>query len=92
MLTAYCRHVVSQRKVAQMIQAAETAMEREVNEGTPRAAVLLASSKTLDRLFKMQEREGRAISLLATRMRLSQQSTYDKSRKKGTTAKRPWED
>ncbi len=92
MLTAYCRHVVSQRKVAQMIQALEGEMQAEVDAGTPRSEVLLSSSKSLDRLFKMQEREGRAISLLATRMRLSQQSSYDKSRKKGSPAKRPWEE
>jgi hypothetical protein len=40
----------------------------------------------------MQEREGRALSSLATRMRLSQQTTYDKSKKKPLQGKKPWED
>ena len=34
----------------------------------------------LDRLAKMQEREGRAISSLATRMRLTQKSVHDDRR------------
>ena len=44
-----------------------------------------------DRLLKMQEREGRAMSSLATRMRLTQQSTFDKERKKGKVSRKPWE-
>lgn len=44
-----------------------------------------------DRLLKMQEREGRAMSSLATRMRITQQTTYDKSKKKPVTGKKPWE-
>jgi hypothetical protein len=45
-----------------------------------------------DRLLKMQEREGRAISSLATRMRISQQSTMtEKKRKPALTLPKPWE-
>lgn len=36
-------------------------------------------------LLKMQERESRCIASLATRMRLSQQATVDKGRKKPPT-------
>lgn len=46
----------------------------------------------LDRLLKMQERESRVITTLATKMRISQQSTYDKSKKKPLAGKKPWED
>jgi hypothetical protein len=43
-------------------------------------------------LLVMQVREGRSISSLATRMRLSQQSLYDKSKKKlPPTGKLPWD-
>ena len=75
MLAQYCRHVVSSRRVADMI---EMLMDQEEFE-----------TESFDRLLKMQEREGRAISALATRMRLSQQSTYSKDRKKGTLTTKP---
>jgi hypothetical protein len=77
MLAQYCRHVVAARRVSQLIANAEGSDPFDV-EG-------------YDRLLKMQEREGRALSSLATRMRLSQQTTYDKSKKKPLAAKRPWE-
>lgn len=45
----------------------------------------------LDKLFKMRERETRSLSALATRMRLSQQSTIDRERKKpAPKARTPW--
>jgi hypothetical protein len=64
--------------VAQLIAAFEKRDEIDVEE--------------YDRLLKMQEREGRAISSLATRMRISQQST----KRQETTSKprmgpKPWE-
>ncbi len=77
LLAQYCRHVVAARRVASLIEAAEADSE--------------CSIKDYDRLLKMQEREGRAISSLATKMRLSQQTTYDKSKKKPPTARKPWE-
>lgn len=80
MLSQYCRHVVAAKRVAQLIEAAEKADEIDIEQ--------------YDRLLKMQEREGRAISSLATRMRITQQSTYHPETKKGTKgkAKRPWND
>ena len=75
MLAQYCRHVISSRHVADLIEML-TAQE-------------VFAAKDYDRLLKMQEREGRAMSALATRMRLSQQSTYSKDRKKGTLVKKP---
>src|SRR5512146_3041235 len=91
MLAQYCRHVVAARRVAQMIDALEAGMADEGKApDADRLTIILSAANTMDRLLKMQEREGRAISSLATRMRLSQQTTYDKSKKKPIVGKRPW--
>lgn len=76
MLAQYCRHVVAARRVAQLVAAAEKQKHLDVEH--------------YDRLLKMQEREGRAISSLATRMRISQQTTYDPKRKKPIETPKPW--
>lgn len=76
LLAQYCRHVVAARRVAQLVDAAEAADFVDV-EG-------------YDRLLKMQEREGRAMSSLATRMRISQQATVDKRTKKPAQTAKPW--
>lgn len=79
-LAQYCRHAVAARRVAELIAQFETA-ETEVFD-----------VEAYDRLLKMQEREGRALSSLATRMRLTQHATYDAKKIKGKgPAKRPWE-
>ena len=75
MLAQYCRHVISSRRVADLIEIM-TAEE-------------VFAVEDYDRLLKVQEREGRAISALATRMRLSQQSSVHKDRKKGTLTRLP---
>lgn len=78
MLAQYCRHVVASRRVAQLVASAEAGPDLDV--------------EMYDRLLRMQEREGRAISSLATRMRISQQSSFDKERKKPKMSPRkPWE-
>lgn len=79
MLAQYCRHVVTADRVAQLIQAEEASDEFDVDQ--------------YDKLLKLQEREGRAMSSLATRMRITQQATFDKERKKGKSpqSKRPWQ-
>jgi chaperone required for assembly of F1-ATPase len=78
MLTQYCRHVVAARRVAQLVAKAEKNKTFDLEE--------------YDRLLKMQEREGRAISSLATRMRISQQATVraDAARKPDMVDD-PWE-
>lgn len=82
-LAQYCRHVVAARRVAQLIDQWEKVGDvTELNE--------------YDRLLKMQEREGRAISSLATRMRLTQQAKYtEKSAQtrsnKSKAGIKPWE-
>ena len=76
MLAHYCRHVVSAKHVGELIEGYLTDPEFELEH--------------YDRLLKMQEREGRALSALATRMRISQQSTYDKSTRKPKAVAAPW--
>lgn len=77
LLAQYCRHIVASRRVANLVAQAEADTECDL--------------KDYDRLLKMQEREGRAITSLATKMRISQQSTYDKSKKKPVQARKLWE-
>jgi hypothetical protein len=95
MLAQYCRHVIAARRVAQMIDSLESELAKEADqaeEGAARAAVILGAVKAMDRLLKMQEREGRAISSLATRMRISQQATLDREKRKpNKPEKRPWD-
>lgn len=78
LLAQYCRHVVAARRVAQLIAQTEKQKTIDVEQ--------------YDQLLKMQEREGRAISSLATRMRISQQATLTKRADKGSGGmKKPWE-
>jgi hypothetical protein len=42
-------------------------------------------------LLRSEEEQSRAIAALSTKMRISQQTTYDKSKKKPTSGKNPWE-
>lgn len=85
MLAQYCRHVIAARRVAQLVAGMEADMAAADDEEGD------FNIKDYDRLLKMQEREGRAITSLATKMRLSQQSSYDKSKKKPSGARKPWE-
>lgn len=77
MLAAYCRHVVTARRVSDLVTTIEAEADFVIAE--------------YDLALRMQEREGRAISSLATRMRMSQHSSYDKKTKKPAAGKRPWD-
>lgn len=78
LLTQYCRHVVAARRIAQLIVNVERAKSVDID--------------AYDKLLKMQEREGRAISSLATRMRISHQATVRaESAKKPNQVAAPWE-
>jgi hypothetical protein len=79
-LAQYCRHVVAARRVAQLVTACES--------GDGEGDLDLAK---YDMLLRMQEREGRALSSLATRLRITQQATMSEKAKKPSQAKRPWE-
>jgi hypothetical protein len=78
-LAQYCRHAVAARRVAQVIQQFESQDEIDVSD--------------YDVLLKMQERESRVISSLATKMRLTQQSVYSarKTRPNDSVGPKPWE-
>jgi hypothetical protein len=81
LLTQYCRHTVQSRRIAAMIEKATGDPELELIDHA--------------RLLRMQAVETNTLALLATKLRLSQQSI-----KKGTGAtvfdrtggvRRPWE-
>lgn len=78
MLKQYCRHEAQSDRIAQLI---EQEMARD--------ALDVAA---YDKLLAMQEREGRAMSSLATRMRITHQALYDKSKKADAgKVRKPWE-
>ena len=65
LLAQYCRHVVRARVLAGAIDQFDSEwLKTEVGV------------ETYDRLTRIAEREGRAVSSLATRMRITQQSRY----------------
>ena len=79
-LAQYCKHAVAAKHVAELIRELESHDQIDVAE--------------YDRLLKMQERESRILVSLATKMRITQQSTWSdhktKSDGKGKV-KSPWE-
>lgn len=82
LLTQWCRHTVTARRVSQMIDRASS-----------RDEVVVAEMKDL---LAMQAKETAALKALGASMRLSQQASYsargaggEKSRR--STMKRPWE-
>ena len=78
LLAQYCRHVVQARRLAELIEKATSDTELQITD--------------YDRLLKMQQRESSAIASLATKMRISQQSTTNHRGNKQTPADRkPWE-
>jgi hypothetical protein len=77
LLIAYCRHVVSQTRIEQLIQHAENSTR--------------FNFETYDRLLRARERESKAIQNLATRMRLTQLSQVDRRKTRGTVASKPWQ-
>ena len=81
LLAQYCRHACEARRISGIITA-----------HTLDPAVTETWLKQYDRLLKIQEREGRAMSSLATRLRITQQSTIDKRRDKPLEPDAPWED
>jgi len=77
MLVQYCRHVVGSRRMSQRI---------ETEESSP-----ILDMKELERMYRMRERESRAASMLATRMRITQQTYYDKQKRRNSGNEKPWE-
>lgn len=78
LLIQYCRHVITARRVRQIIEKLEGEEDFDF--------------KGYEAALKMQARESQIITTLATKMRISQQSTYDKSKKKGKGGSaKPWD-
>ena len=79
-LAQYTRHAVASRRVAQLIEQAESDDEFSVLE--------------YEKLLKMQERESRVITTLLTKMRLTQQSIFSARKTRpheDAGAAKPWE-
>lgn len=76
LLEQYCRHLVRARRLAQAIDAAESADPFDV--------------KLYRDLLRSEEQQSHVIATLSSKMRISQQSTYDKSRRKPKLNKAPW--
>ncbi len=77
LLTDYCRHVVRSRRVALLIGVVESGDMIDIGK--------------LDLLYKMAERESRAASSLATRLRITPQATRSTYSKKPPATRKPWE-
>jgi hypothetical protein len=84
MLEQYCRHIVQARVIADMICAFDAAWAND-DDGL----------KRYDKLLAMQEREGRAASSLATRLRITRQAidqqTIARSQINAPKGRKPWE-
>lgn len=85
LLANYCRHVTKARTLAKAIDGFD-----------PEWLVDEDGLKRFDKLTQMAEREGRAMSSLATRMRLTQQSRYNPaaantSSSKSGSGDKPWQ-
>lgn len=85
LLEQYCRHVVQARLLADEIMNFDRAWLAD-DDGL----------KRYDRLLAMQEREGRAASSLATRLRITRQATADpktvgRANGRQAKSKKPWE-
>lgn len=79
LLAQYCHHVVHARRVAELIERVLSGKSLDVDD--------------YDQMLRMQERETRAIMMLATRMRLTQQSvTNHRGHRKLTLGRKPWEE
>jgi hypothetical protein len=76
LLTNFCRHVVTARRISQLISVTEAAEPLDI--------------EMYDRLLRMRERETRAASSLATRLRMTQQSTIDLRTQKPVLPPAPW--
>ena len=82
LLVQYCRHVNRARQISQLVETMMSGKKpRFMGRGAARDRVLW--EKHLFLLLEKEESISRVIATLATKMRICQQSTYDKSKKKG---------
>lgn len=104
LLAAYCQHVCQQRRLGHLIAVHEAALElhnanaAEVFDPTefdgPQDAPAFEMNewvKTYDKLLKMLDRENRAMSSLATRLRITNQSLRSNKSDKPARKSKPWD-
>lgn len=85
LLIQYCRHTVRANRIAQMILAIEDDIDRRASG---QATILpLPDLGYLD-LIRAQQAESRALAMLATKMRLSHQSTIDDANARNRVGKK----
>lgn len=77
-LAQYCCHVVEARELNKQIEQ----MKGSAEDYNVREYALL---------LRCRKSESEAILSTATKLRITLQSTYDKSKKKGAGTKKPWE-
>lgn len=78
LLIQYCRHAVQARKVGELIEKATSDPALEIGD--------------YDRLLQMQRRESLAIAILATKLRIAQQSTTNhRGNAKQIQPRKPWQ-
>lgn len=78
MLVQYCRHVVAADRASQIIANIESQDELDLDE--------------LDKAYKMQERQSQRIESLATKMRISPQSTTNhRGNQRANPIENPWD-
>ena len=71
LLAQYVRHIVRSKRIAEMIKRLEDQKDTASFD-----------TKSYLKLLRAEDLQSRVLTTLATKMRISQQSTYDKSKKK----------
>ena len=84
LLAQYARHVIHARRVAQLLEKALSDIDPETKQPTLNVA-------DYDRLLKMAERESRAMTTIATKLRVTPQSLTNHRGHKKSSTRKPWE-
>jgi hypothetical protein len=77
LLVEYVRHIVTSRRISELLRSVEERSELDI----------LAYEKAL----RLKAQESRAIAQLATKLRLSQQTIYDRRKQNPLQQERPWQ-
>lgn len=88
LLTQYCRHIVRADRIAHMIRLYEDDMDRAASGQATHGDMHMVDYFTL---LKAQQAETRHILTLATKMRISQQSTIEPVQRKSIGKRKLWE-
>ena len=85
LLANFCRHTIRQRLLSEQINQFDTTCLTDED-----------GLKRFDLLLKMSDRESKAVAMVATKLRLTQQSRYTPqaaaTANKNTAKRKPWED